>query len=62
MYNNDNIKREQVDLIISFYGKNGDILGKTGTTFYDLEEFEVKRFLGHAKWNGNFHDCQIEIK
>lgn len=62
MYNNDNIKREQVDLIISFYSKNGDILGKTGTTFYDLEEFEVKRFLGHTKWNGNFHDCQIEIK
>ncbi|MCE2615122.1 MAG: hypothetical protein LVO36_04380 [Nitrosopumilus sp. (ex Thoosa mismalolli)] len=62
LYNNDNIKRDQVDLIISFYGKNGDILGKTGTTFYDLEEFEVKRFLGHTKWKGNFHNCQIEIR
>ncbi|WP_299291735.1 hypothetical protein [Nitrosopumilus sp.] len=61
MYNNDNIKRDQVDLIISFYDKSGEILGKTGTTFYDLEEFEVKRFLGHTKWNGNFHNCQIEI-
>lgn len=61
MYNNDNIKREQVDLIISFYDKNGNILGKTGTTFYDLEEFEVKRFLGHTKWDSNFHNCQIEI-
>ena len=61
-YNNDNIKRKQVDLIISFYDKNGGILGKTGTTFYDLEEFEVKRFLGHTKWDSNFHNCQIEIQ
>ncbi len=61
-YNNDNISREQVDLIVSFYDKNGGILGKTGTTFYDLEEFEVKRFLGHTKWNGVFHNCQIEIR
>ena len=44
IYNNDNIKREQVQLIISFYGKNGDILGKTGTTFYDLEEFSEEIF------------------
>ena len=33
MYNNGNVKREQVDLIISFYDKNGQILGKTGQLF-----------------------------
>lgn len=61
IYNNDNIKRERVDLIVSFHDKNGGIMGRTGTTFYDLEEFEEKRFLGHTKWSGNFHSCQIEI-
>ena len=61
-YNNDNVKREQVDLTVSFYDSSGNILGKTGTTLYNLGEFEVKRFLGHAKWNTNFHDCQIEIR
>ena len=62
IYNNDNTKRKQIDLIISFYDRNGGILGRTGTTFYDLEEFEQKRFFGHTKWNGNFHSCQIEIR
>ena len=62
IYNNDNTKREQADLIVSFFDKDGEILGKTGTTFYDLEEFTVKRFLGHAKWHENFYNCQIEIQ
>lgn len=61
-YNNGNVKRERVDLAISFYDRGGDVSGRTGTTLYDLEKFEVKRFLGHAKWNGSFHDCQVEIR
>lgn len=61
-YNNDNLKRSQVELEISFMGAKGSIVGKTGITFTDLQEFESKRFVGHSKWNENFSSCQIEIK
>jgi hypothetical protein len=61
-YHNDSVKRTQVELIISFLDNNGGIMGKTSTTFVDLKEFESKRFVGHSKWNENFHSCQIKIK
>lgn len=61
-YHNDNVRRTQVDLTISFLDNKGNITGKTSTTFNDLEEFESKRFVGHSKWDENFHSCQIEIK
>ena len=61
-YHNDHVKRTQVDLEISCLDKNGNIIGKTGTTFNDLIEFESKRFVGHSKWNEHFYSCQIEIK
>ena len=61
-YYNDNVKRTQVALEISFLDKNGNTMGKTNTTFNDLTEFESKRFVGHSKWNENFYSCQIEIK
>ena len=61
-YQNDNKKRTQVDLIISFLDNKGSILGNTSTTLNDLKEFESKRFVGHSKWNENFYSCQIEIK
>lgn len=61
-YYNDNIKRTQVDLEILFLDRTGNIMGKTGTTFNDLTEFESKRFVGHSKWDENFYLCSIEIK
>jgi len=61
-YHNDNVKRAQVDLEISFLDKNGKTMGKTSTTFNDLSEFESKRFVGHSKWDEHFYSCQIEIK
>ena len=61
-YQNDNEKRTQVKLIISFLDNKGKILGNTSTTFDDLQEFESKRFVGHSKWNEHFYSCQIEIK
>ena len=61
-YYNDNVKRTQVDLEISFLDRTGIIMGKTGTTFNDLTEFESKRFVGHSKWDKNFYSCQMEIK
>lgn len=60
-YNNDNVRRTQVDLIISFLDGEGNSIGKTSTIFYDLKEFESKRFVGHSKWNENFYTCQINI-
>lgn len=61
-YQNDNKKRTQVDLLISFLDNKGNILGNTSATFNDLQEFESKRFVGHSKWTENFYSCQIEIK
>ena len=61
-YYNDNQKRSQVELTISFLDAKGNIVGITSTTFTDLQEFESKRFVGHSKWNEYFHSCQIEIK
>lgn len=61
-YHNDDIRRAQVDLKISFLDAEGNEMGKTSTTFNDLKEFESKRFVGHSKWNENFHSCQIKIE
>ena len=61
-YHNDDLKRSQVELSISFMDAKGNIVGKTSTTFTDLQEFESKRFVGHSKWNENFISCQIKIK
>ncbi len=61
-YHNDDVKRSQVELSISFMDAKGNVVGKTNTTFTDLQEFESKRFVGHSKWNENFSFCQIEIK
>ena len=60
-YNNDNAKRNKVELIISFLDNEGNSIGKTSTTFHNLQEFESKRFVGHSKWNENFSSCQINI-
>jgi len=62
LYNNDDIKRTQVNLDISFLDNEGTSIGKTSATFNDLKEFESKRFLGHSKWSENFHSCQISIE
>ena len=61
-YHNDNLKRSLVELEIFFLDPKGNIVGKTSTTFTELQEFESKRFVGHSKWNENFSSCQIEIK
>jgi len=61
-YHNDNLKRSQVELSISFLNAKGDMVGETSTTFTDLQEFESKRFVGYSKWNENFHSCQIKIE
>lgn len=60
-YYNDDIKRAQINLTISFLDNEGNSIGNTSATFYDLKEFESKRFLGHSKWSENFHSCQISI-
>ena len=61
-YHNDHLKRSQVELSISFLDAKGNIVGKTSTTFTDLQEFESKRFVGHSKWSEYFHSCQVEVK
>ncbi|WP_428325255.1 FxLYD domain-containing protein [Nitrosopumilus sp.] len=61
-YHNDHLKRSQVELTISFLDAKGNVVGKTSTTFTDLQEFESKRFVGHSKWNEYFHSCNIEVK
>ncbi|MGY5140070.1 MAG: hypothetical protein ACW9W9_01550 [Candidatus Nitrosopumilus sp. Bin_571-38] len=61
-YYNDDTRRAQVDLEISFLDKTSNIMGKTSITFNDLTEFESKRFVGHSKWNENFYSCQIKIE
>ncbi|MGY5150004.1 MAG: hypothetical protein ACW9W3_08055 [Candidatus Nitrosopumilus sp. bin_68KS] len=60
-YYNDYIQRTQVDLSILFLDMNGTVIGKTSTSFNDVNEFESKRFVGHSKWNENFHSCQILV-
>lgn len=60
-YYNDDIQRTQVNLSISFLDKDGTVMGKTSTSFNDVKEFESKRFVGHSKWNENFHSCQIFV-
>ena len=62
LYNNDDVKRDQVNLDISFLDNKGNSIGTTSTAFYDLKEFESKRFLGHSKWSENFQSCQISIR
>ena len=61
-YNNDNVKRDQVNLVISFFDNKESIIGKSSTSFYDLKEFESKRFVGHSKLDTNFRTCQINIE
>ncbi|ABX13535.1 FxLYD domain-containing protein [Nitrosopumilus maritimus] len=61
-YHNDHLKRPQVELSISFLDAKGNTVGKTSTTFTDLQEFESKRFVGHSKWSEHFHSCHVEVK
>ena len=61
-YNNDNVKREQVNLVISFFDIKENMIGKSSTSFFDLKEFESKRFVGHTKLDKNFRTCQISIE
>jgi len=61
-YNNDNLKRDQVNLVISFFDIKENMIGKSSTSFYDLKEFESKRFVGHTKLDKNFRTCQISIE
>ena len=61
-YNNDNTKRAQVNLDILFLDNKGNTVGKTSTEFYDLKEYESKRFVGHTKWDKNFHTCQMRVQ
>ena len=61
-YNNDNNKRDQVNLVISFFDNEKNMIGKSSTSFYDLKEFESKRFVGHSKLDKNFRTCQISIE
>lgn len=61
-YNNDNVQRSQVNLIVSFFDYNGTPIGESIATFYNLNEFESKRFVGHSKWIENFHSCQINVQ
>ena len=61
-YNNDNMKRKQIDLIVTFTDGDGNSIGKSSLTFQNLKEYEIKRFVGHTKWNENFHSCQISIQ
>ena len=60
-YNNDDVQRQKVDLEISFLDNERKTLGKTTATFYNLQEFESKRFVGHSKWSGTFNSCNVVI-
>lgn len=58
-YVNDNIPKEKADVEISFVDWDDNIVGKTTISFTEIVEFEIKRFLGHIKWDRNFSSCQI---
>ena len=61
-YNNNDTKKAQVGLDILFLDDKGNTVGKTSVQFYDLKEYESKRFLGHAKWDKNFQTCQMRMQ
>ena len=57
-YFNDNSKKEQVNITISFLDKDGKSVADTHAILYNVNEFESKRFVGHTKWDGNFYSCK----
>ncbi|WP_297441378.1 hypothetical protein [Nitrosopumilus sp.] len=61
-YHNDSIKREQISLVITFFDNEENIMGKSRTSLYDINEFESKRFVGHTKLDKNFRSCQVSIE
>ena len=61
-YNHDNTKRQKIDLTITLFDNDGNTIGESSLAFHDLKEYETKRFVGHTKWSGNFHSCQITVQ
>ncbi|NNL59205.1 MAG: hypothetical protein HKP31_07090 [Nitrosopumilus sp.] len=61
-YHNDSIRREQVNLVITFFDNEESIMGKSKTSLHDIDKFESKRFVGHVKLDSSFRTCQISIE
>jgi len=61
VYNNGDIRKEVVNLQVTFLDSTDNLIGTTSASLYDLQEFESKRFLGHSKWNEPFTSCKIKV-
>lgn len=61
-YNNDEIQKEQVSLVVSFLDRDSKNLGESIANLYDIKEFENKRFMGNTLWDETFFTCIIKVK
>jgi len=61
-YNNDEIQKEQVSLVVSFLDRNEENIGKSIADLYNIKKFENKRFMGNTLWDETFFTCIIKIK
>ena len=56
-YINDGTPKDKVEMVVSFYDRNDDLLGEESVVIHDIKEFEQRRFIGHT--SDVFHSCSI---
>lgn len=61
-YNNNEIKKDKVNLVISFLDREGNDLVKSSINLNNIKEFENKRFIGNTFWDYSFFTCSIKSK
>lgn len=61
-YNNNEIKKDKVDLIISFLDREGNSLVKSSINLNNIKEYENKRFIGNTFWDNSFFTCSIKLQ
>ncbi|WP_067956748.1 hypothetical protein [Nitrosopumilus sp. Nsub] len=61
-YNNDQIKKDKVNMEILFLDYDEKVIFKNTAQLLEIDEFETKRFLGNLKIDERFSTCTIKTR
>ena len=61
-YNNNEFQKDQVILKITFFDRQKEPIGENIVSLTDVNEFEIKRFVGHTNWNESFFCCSLNVE
>jgi hypothetical protein len=60
-FNNNQIKKDKIELEILFLDYEQNIMFKNTANLHEIKEFETKRFLGNTKISESFATCTIQV-